>query len=141
MKRITGCIGRIMLWFFALVGVAVSATLATMWVYRNTPLGCYVPVQDKLVPGSGPYKAAQVVLARAKEKYPDIDFSKRWANVINLEDPVYFNGEEYPYWIVSYNDPPETSILGCYKGMRPGVQGAVSKSDMILKDDVELEEH
>lgn len=127
--------GRIALWVFAGLGFLYSVAFAADLIHDNTPLGCYVAKRQVLIPGSEPDKAAKVVLARAIRKYPDIDFSKQWVEVINLEIPATQHGKD-PFWIVAYREPPLTNIFGCHRETLRGIQGTVRKGDLILEGDV-----
>lgn len=141
MKRVMKWTGRVLLWLFAAWGVFISGALIVFWAKDTFPwAGCYIENQ-KLAPGGGPYKAAQIVLARAKQKYPQIDFSKRQPIVVNLEYPVFFNGKEMDVWIVGYSEIVK-NIFGCDKGYRGrSVQGNVGKSDLKLRGDVGYGHH
>lgn len=135
MKRV----GRIALWVFAGLGFFYGVVFAALLIRDNTPLGCYVAKRQVLVPGTEPDKAAKVVLARAAQKYPEIDFSKRWVDVINLEIPATRHGKD-PFWVVAYREPPLTNMFGCHRRTLNGIVGVVRKGDLILEGDVGPEE-
>lgn len=141
MKRTLKWIGWVIVWLFAIWGVVITGALVVFWAKDNIPFaGCYIANQT-LMPGSGPHKAAEIVLARAKQKYPQIDFSKRVATVVNLEDPIYFNGKEVDYWLVGYSETVK-NVFGCDEYTRGlAVQGEVGKRDLKLRGDVEYSHH
>jgi hypothetical protein len=68
MKRLLRRAGQIVLWFFASVVVVMSGAVATMWVHNNTPWGCELPDNEKVVPGSPLDKVVEKLRIQAVQK-------------------------------------------------------------------------
>lgn len=130
-------IGRIALWGFAALGGIYAAIFVAIWVYQESPLGrgCSITEYEKLTPGSPQYKAAELVRKRARERFPELDFSKREVKIA-----IYEWEKSSPVWTVTYDEPDRTTIFGCerYRTDDYKVRGLVRKSDLRLEGDVEI---
>lgn len=130
-------IGRIVLWTFAILGMIYAVVFGGMVIQKDTPWGgCYIAKEQRPKPGTAPYQAAQIVLARAQKKYPEIDFSKRWLNVDRGDVPDSWGWKYTKHWIVTLREPPETNLFGCHPRNTPGIQGNVLRKTMTLDGDV-----